>query len=167
MQRDFIFIPTEQKGSYREALQRLKQARAIHVTNGIITVVTPRTLVNPRRLTFLSEIMQSYLVAYWIVCDVLRVGGVMVLTEHVIARNAQVRIGQLIREGQTGICYQMLSMDLLRNAFNSLISNNILVNSNGDSSAVRLNFEKLVHFQLRLRSFLFHLPPSMAVKAKL
>uniref|UniRef100_A0A914UZ98 Phospholipid/glycerol acyltransferase domain-containing protein n=1 Tax=Plectus sambesii TaxID=2011161 RepID=A0A914UZ98_9BILA len=165
LNRDFVCVPSEEHSSFEEAVDRLEKAGAISRQSGGIDVHSSADLLA------LTNLLTPFLVAYIIIYRSILSQPGRHWTESDLVAFAQQHIAALLlsntinqhtvasasssssSSSMVGVRHSMLSTDLLKNAFQSLVACGGLTKTETNNGHYAVDVVRTSHFAERLGAF--------------
>ncbi|XGW10546.1 hypothetical protein V3C99_012221 [Haemonchus contortus] len=140
MEREFIHVPGEESTSFRNALNRLKKAKIIEVTNGSVTII------KPEELQTLRDLIVSFISNFQIVIEALMSADRQSFVKKEMVPICQKFIANAYHYSvkQNPVRLSFLSTDPIKNALSTLTSRRVLTPTENEE----LEFDRSAASQL-------------------
>ena len=153
MNREFVCVPGEERSSFQEAVERLVKAGSLDSQSNRIAVNSSSDLHT------LANLLNPFIITYIIVCRSILSEPGRHWTEPDLVVFAQKQIVYLLSNDITvadrtiNVRHSMLSSDLLKNGFQSLVSDGGLLKTDTNNGHYRVDVDRTGQIAARLSVF--------------
>ncbi|XP_074649512.1 dihydroxyacetone phosphate acyltransferase-like [Tubulanus polymorphus] len=149
--RDFIFHPKHRKQDFEHAVKILNNSNVLVLEGDSVVVKKSTNKYN----TFLSQMFEPFLLAYWITCQYLMfLPANEMKPPKTMARSVQSLITQLLLQCAVKH-YEMLSLDMINNAIHSLVNMDaVIMETRNGVKQVSANYVQLPKIAEQIKSYI-------------